>query len=76
MPASQWLQIMQYEDKVELRYFVLQDPMTLARFGFLYRGYTITYFEVWDMLRKLMIAGIPALVPSQPFGSTQVSSAG
>lgn len=54
---------------------MLQAPATQARFGFLYKGYTYIYFEVWDMLRKLCIAGIPALVPTQPFGSTQVGPA-
>lgn len=49
-------------------------PGTLARFGFLYRGYTILYFEVWDMLRKLMISGIPSIVATQPVGSTQVDA--
>ncbi len=49
-----------------------QAPTTLARFGFLYNGYSLIYFEVLDLLRKLFLAAIPVFVPAQPFGSTQV----
>ncbi len=43
-----------------------------ARFGFLYKGYDMPYWETFEMVRKLLIGAIPVFVPAQPFGSTQV----
>lgn len=45
----------------------------LARFGFLYSGYRLHYWETFEMVRKLLLTAIPVFVPAQPFGSTQAS---
>lgn len=52
---------------------VVQEPSVVARFGFLYSGYRLHYWETFEMVRKLLLAAVPVFVPSQPFGSTQVS---
>ncbi|CAL8466229.1 g5765 [Coccomyxa elongata] len=41
------------------------------RFGFLYGGYSYQYWETWDMLRKLILGGIPVFIAVQPLGSMQ-----
>ena len=53
-----------------------QEPKILARFGFLYKGYSMPYWEAFEMVRKLLISAIPVFVPTQPFGSTQVTLQG
>jgi hypothetical protein len=50
-----------------------QEPKIQARFGFLYKGYDMPYWEAFEMVRKLLISAIPVFVPAQPFGSTQVT---
>ena len=52
----------------------LQEPRVLARFGFLYSGYRLHYWETFEMVRKLLLAAVPVFVPAQPYGSTQVRS--
>jgi len=51
-----------------------QEPKVQARFGFLYKGYDMPYWETFEMVRKLLIGAIPVFVPAQPFGSTQVTT--
>ncbi len=49
----------------------LQDPEVDAKFGFLYSGYRLYYWESLEMIRKLMLAGIPVFIAVQPTGSSQ-----
>lgn len=44
----------------------------LARFGFLYTGYRLPYWETFEMVRKLLLTAIPVFIPAQKYGSTQV----
>jgi len=50
----------------------LQEPKILARLGFLYEGYSMAYWETFQMVLKLLLAAVPVFVPAQPYGSTQV----
>ena len=50
---------------------VLQDPEIDAKFGFLYSGYRLYYWESLEMIRKLLLAGIPVFIAVQPTGSSQ-----
>ena len=43
----------------------------MARIGFLYEGYSMHYWETFQMVLKLLLAAIPVFVPAQPYGSTQ-----
>ena len=49
----------------------LQEPKILARLGFLYEGYSMAYWETFQMVLKLLLAAVPVFVPAQPYGSTQ-----
>lgn len=49
-----------------------QEPKILARLGFLYEGYSMAYWETFQMVLKLLLAAVPVFVPAQPYGSTQV----
>lgn len=53
--------------------WMVQEPSVVARFGFLYSGYRLHYWETFEMVRKLLLAAVPVFVPPQPFGSTQVN---
>ena len=44
----------------------------MARIGFLYEGYSMHYWETFQMVLKLLLAAVPVFVPAQPYGSTQV----
>jgi hypothetical protein len=48
-----------------------QDADIKQRFGFLYGGYSFQYWETVDMLRKLVLGGIPVFIAVQPEGSLQ-----
>ncbi len=48
-----------------------QDRDIMQRFGFLYGGYSFQYWETVDMMRKLIIGGIPVFVAVQSLGSMQ-----
>ena len=48
-----------------------QDRDIMQRFGFLYGGYSFQYWETVDMMRKLVIGGIPVFVAVQSLGSMQ-----
>ena len=50
---------------------LMQDRDIMQRFGFLYGGYSFQYFETVDMMRKLIIGGIPVFVAVQSLGSMQ-----
>ena len=52
-----------------------QDADIKQRFGFLYGGYSFQYWETMDMLRKLVLGGIPVFIAVQPEGSLQVNLA-
>ena len=43
----------------------------MARIGFLYEGYSMHYWETFQMVLKLLLAAVPVFVPAQPYGSTQ-----
>ena len=49
----------------------MQDPEVDAKFGFLYSGYRLYYWESLEMIRKLLLAGIPVFIAVQPTGSSQ-----
>ena len=49
----------------------MQDPEIDAKFGFLYSGYRLYYWESLEMIRKLLLAGIPVFIAVQPTGSSQ-----
>ncbi|KAK9867386.1 hypothetical protein WJX84_004228 [Apatococcus fuscideae] len=51
--------------------FRLDDPEIDAKFGFLYSGYRLYYWESLEMIRKLLLAGIPVFIAVQPTGSSQ-----
>ena len=42
------------------------------KFGFLYSGYSLHYWETAEMIRKLALATIPVFIKTQPTGSLQV----
>ena len=50
---------------------IAQDPEIDAKFGFLYSGYRLYYWESLEMIRKLLLAGIPVFIAVQPTGSSQ-----
>ncbi len=49
----------------------LQDERTLKKYGFLYAGYTWRYYQVEEMVRMLVLAGLPVFINPQPSGSLQ-----
>lgn len=50
---------------------VTQEHEIMQRFGFLYGGYSFQYWETVDMMRKLVIGGIPVFIAVQSLGSLQ-----
>lgn len=50
-----------------------QEEMVKRKFGFLYSGYSLHYWETAEMIRKLALATIPVFIKVQPTGSLQVS---
>ena len=49
----------------------LGEPATRARYGFLYCGLRLVYWDTFDTLRKLAVAAVPVFVGAQPTGSLQ-----
>ena len=49
----------------------LHEPGTRARYGFLYCGLRLVYWDTFDTLRKLSVAAVPVFVGAQPTGSLQ-----
>ncbi|KAK9829421.1 hypothetical protein WJX72_005757 [[Myrmecia] bisecta] len=49
----------------------LEDPIIQRKFGFLYGGYRLTFWETTEMIRKLLLAAIPVFIAPQPYGSAQ-----
>ena len=50
----------------------LQEDVVKRKFGFLYSGYSLHYWETAEMIRKLALATIPVFIKTQPTGSLQV----
>ena len=49
----------------------MQEEIIKKKFGFLYTGYCLHYWETVEMIRKLALAAIPVFVKPQPTGSLQ-----
>lgn len=49
----------------------LNEPETRARYGFLYVGLRLVYWDTFDTVRKLAVAAVPVFVGAQPTGSLQ-----
>ena len=49
----------------------LNEPETRARYGFLYVGLRLIYWDTFDTVRKLAVAAVPVFVGAQPTGSLQ-----
>lgn len=47
------------------------DADTKARYGFLYVGLRLVYWDTFDTVRKLAVAAVPVFVGAQPTGSLQ-----
>lgn len=51
--------------------FLLQEEIIKRKFGFLYAGYSLHYWETAEMIRKLALAAIPVFIKPQATGSLQ-----
>ena len=49
----------------------LDAPEIRARYGFLYCGLRLVYWDTFDTARKLAVAAVPVFVGAQPTGSLQ-----
>lgn len=49
----------------------MQEEIVKRKFGFLYAGYSLHYWETAEMIRKLALAAIPTFIKPQPAGSLQ-----